>query len=50
MTAPPLRVIRIWKYRGWCAICRVCNKSITINSWSQPEALGFAETHWKTEH
>ncbi len=39
------RPIRVWKYRGWCAICTVCKISLAVDAGSQQLAFAAAELH-----
>lgn len=53
------RPLRVWKYRGWCWICRVCALTVTAETLgqgvgldynSQPEALADALHHLDVVH
>lgn len=44
---PPLRV---WQYRGWCAVCNICRKGIVVGRPAQFGALVAALHHLETEH
>jgi hypothetical protein len=44
------RPLVVWRYRGWCAVCRVCATAVAVDCPDQPSALTCALNHYRMTH
>jgi len=43
--APGDRPLRVWWYRGWCAVCRPCKSALIVDAPSWGDAFEVADVH-----